>query len=179
MRVTFELESADIEHFHEALARARLAARSADEVDVIHAAKYALDHLLAGAAPGYVRKRLPYVQQLILMLEDDEWALTGAERADVIETLVYFSDPEDLIPDDVAVIGLLDDAIMLELLLRRLRHVLAAYAKFCAFRGGLGIGFSPEREARASQLAAQRLTLHKRMRRARKRCDRSGKATHK
>ncbi|MGA8276974.1 MAG: YkvA family protein [Rhodanobacteraceae bacterium] len=177
MRITFELEPADIERFQAALARARAAARSADEIDVVDAAKYALDHLLAGAAPGYVRKRLPGVQQLILMIEDDDWALPDPERADVIETLVYFSDPEDLIPDDVEVIGLLDDAIMLELLLRRLRYVLTAYSSFCAFRAKLGRPLGTARHAHAAQLAAQRRVLQNRMRRARKRYEASRDAT--
>ena len=68
MRITFELEPADIERFHEALARARRSAGCADEFEVIEAAKYALDHLCAGNAPAYVRKRVIEVQHLILML---------------------------------------------------------------------------------------------------------------
>jgi uncharacterized membrane protein YkvA (DUF1232 family) len=125
--------------------------------------------MCAGAAPAYVRKRLVEVQRLILMLEDEAWALSDPERSDVIETLAYFSDPDDLIPDDVEVIGLLDDAIMLELLLRRLRSVLGAYADFCAYRNTLTAMHvdSDRRHAHARQLAAQRIKLQARMRRRR------------
>jgi len=171
MRITFELEPADVERFHAALARARQTTQCADEVDVIDAAKYALDHLCAGAAPAYVRKRLVDVQRLIMMLEDEAWALPDPERSDVIETLAYFSDPDDLIPDDIEVIGLLDDAIMLELLLRRLRTVLNAYTDFCAFRTTLAAmpGDSDARRAHARSLAERRIKLQKRMRRRRSR----------
>lgn len=170
MRITFELEPADIERFHAALARARRAAYCADEVDVVDAAKYALDHLNVGTAPAYMRKRMCEVQRLIGMLEDEAWALADPERSDVIETLVYFSDPDDLIPDDVDVIGLLDDAIMLELLLRRLRHVRKAYADFCAYRAALGNeAFDADRQRVARQLAERRAALQARMRRARRR----------
>lgn len=171
MRITFELEPADIERFHAALARARRAAHCADEVEVVDAAKYALDHLTIGTAPAYVRKRMCEVQRLIGMLEDEAWALADPERSDVIETLVYFSDPDDLIPDDVDVIGLLDDAIMLELLLRRLRHVRRAYADFCAFRAALGsqAADAADRQRVARQLAERRTALQARMRRARRR----------
>src|SRR5689334_19234356 len=134
MRVSFEIEASDVRRFLQALARARRMVRDADEADLVAAAKHALDTLPIASAPGYVRKRLTEVQRLIVMLEDEAWALSGAEREEVLRTLVYFSDPEDMIPDDVAVIGLLDDAIMLELLLRRLRHVIASYEDFCAFR---------------------------------------------
>jgi uncharacterized membrane protein YkvA (DUF1232 family) len=171
MRITFELEPADVERFHAALARARQLTQCADEVDVLDAAKYALDHMCAGTAPAYVRKRLVEVQRLILMLEDEAWALSDPERSDVIETLAYFSDPDDLIPDDVEVIGLLDDAIMLELLLRRLRVVLSAYVEFCTFRTTLAAmpSDSGRRHADARKLAEQRIKLQARMRRARRR----------
>jgi hypothetical protein len=171
MRITFELEPADIERFHAALGRARRATQCAGELEVIDAAKYALDHLDTSTSPAYVRKRLVEVQRLLVMLEDDAWALAEPERADVIETLAYFSDPEDLIPDHLEVIGLLDDAIMLELLLRRLRHVRRAYAEFCAFRDGLGVaaGDADARCRRAGELAGRRAALHERMRRRRRR----------
>lgn len=171
MRITFELEPADLERFQAALARARRTTRCADEVDVIDAAKYALDHLATATAPAYVRKRLAEVQRLIAMLEDEAWALPDPERADVIDTLVYLSDPDDLIPDDIEVIGLLDDAIMLELLLRRLRRVRKAYAEFCAFRAELdhGAGDDAARRRHARELAERRVLLQTRMRRRRAR----------
>ena len=171
MRITFELEPADIERFQAALSRSRHATRCADEVDVIDAAKYALDHLSASMAPAYVRRRLVEVQRLILMLEDEAWSLGDPERAEVVETLAYFSDPDDLIPDDIEVIGLLDDAIMLELLLRRLRVVLGAYAAFCAYRTTLAAmpGDSEARRQYARALAERRAKLHARMRRRRTR----------
>ncbi len=161
MQITFELEPADIERFLAVLARARSRAACADELDVLEAAKYALDHLSVASVPGYVRKRVAQVQRLIAMLEDEAWALGGPERADVIETLIYFSDPDDLIPDRIEVIGLLDDAIMLELLLRRMRHVSEAYAEFCRFRAGLDAGSG--HRARARELAAHRALLHARI----------------
>ena len=170
MRITFELEPADLERFQAVLARARRTTQCADEVDVIDAAKYALDHLATATAPAYVRKRLAEVQRLIAMLEDEAWALPDPERADVVDTLVYLSDPDDLIPDDIEVIGLLDDAIILELLLRRLRRVRKAYAEFCAFRAELGLsllGDDASRTRQARELAERRALLQARMRRRR------------
>jgi uncharacterized membrane protein YkvA (DUF1232 family) len=40
----------------------------------------------------------------------------------------------DLIPDDLRVIGLLDDAVLVDVALQLLRHELAAYEDFCRFR---------------------------------------------
>jgi hypothetical protein len=138
VKITFELEPADIERFQNALANARAAVRSADEGELIDCAKHSLDRLPLGNAPRYVRDRIAQVQRLIAMLEDEEWALPPALRCEVLSALVYFSDPDDMIPDGLPVIGLLDDAIMLEMLLREERNLLAAYDGFCVFRRALG-----------------------------------------
>jgi len=165
MRITIELEPGDIDRFQKALERSRHIAQEADESDILAAAKEALNTLLIGNAPEYVRKRMVGVQRLIMMIEDDAWALPLPERVEVLEALVYFSDPEDLIPDDLEVIGLLDDAIVLELLLRRQRHVLQAYHDFCEFRRGL-VDTGPEaHHINAARLARRRETLLARMRR--------------
>ena len=102
MRVSFELEPSDIERFHEALDRAARIVRDTDEVDIVAATKHSLDNLPIGGAPGYVRKRMTEVHRLVLMLEDEAWQLPQPERDDVLRTLVYFSDPEDLVPETVA-----------------------------------------------------------------------------
>ena len=132
------LEPADVERFHHALAEARIAVRSADEGELVECAKHALDRVPLARAPLYVRDRIQQVQRLIGMLEDDAWALPSSLRNEVLSALVYFSDPDDMIPDALPVIGLLDDAIMLELLLREERDLLVAYDAFCTFRRGLG-----------------------------------------
>jgi uncharacterized membrane protein YkvA (DUF1232 family) len=167
MRITLELEQADIERFLAALARSHRLALEADETDVLTAAKEALNTLPIGSAPAYVRKRIVVVQRLILMLEDDAWSLARPERTRVLETLVYFADPEDLIQDDTEVIGLLDDAIVLELLLRRQRHVLQAYSDFCDYREVLQPEFADTatHHAAAQKLARRRESLIERMRR--------------
>lgn len=166
MKITFELEPGDIDRFHEALARAERRVACADECDLVAAARHAFDTLPIATAPGYIRRRLLEVERLIAMLEDEAWALPQVERAEVLRLLAYFSDPEDLIPDDVAVIGLLDDAIMLELLMRRIRHVMGAYAEFCTARDAQAeAADSAERIALARDLARRRDRLHARMRR--------------
>ncbi|UXI66865.1 DUF1232 domain-containing protein [Tahibacter amnicola] len=165
MRITFELEPDDIARFRAALARAERLADCMSECDVLDAAKSALNALPIGGAPGYVQRRLVAVQHMILMLEDDQWGLPQPERTEVVRTLIYFADPDDLIPDDIAVIGLLDDAIMLELLLRRLRHVLDAYVDFCTFRRSQAIPVADDRCARGAALARKRDALRERMRR--------------
>ncbi len=166
MKITFELEPGDIDRFHEALARAERRVACAEECDIVAAARHALETLPIACAPGYIRKTLLEVVRLIEMLEDEAWALPQVERAELLRLLAYFSDPEDMIPDDVAVIGLLDDAIMLELLLRKIRHVVEAYAEFGRLRQDQPTpGDSAGRIDLARDLARHRDRLHARMRR--------------
>jgi uncharacterized membrane protein YkvA (DUF1232 family) len=165
VRISFVLEAEDIARFHAALARAERLADCMDECEVVETAKEALNTLPLASAPRYVRQRLVCVQQMILMLEDEIWCLPSDERREVLRTLIYFADPEDLIPDEVAVIGLLDDAIMLELLLRRLRHVIDAYVDFCAYRRELQADAAIDRSRLSVLLARRRDALRERMRR--------------
>ena len=66
------------------------------------------------------------------MLEDGEWALPDDDRLRVLDALAYVADAHDLVPDSVPVLGLVDDAIMLELVLRELQHELDGYEEFDA-----------------------------------------------
>ena len=63
---------------------------------------------------------------------------TGRSRSGnarpVLAALAYVCDPEDIIPDDIPGIGLLDDAVMIELVFRELRHEIEAYEDFRRYR---------------------------------------------
>jgi uncharacterized membrane protein YkvA (DUF1232 family) len=171
VKIIFELEPADIARLDAALDRARERVECADEIDIVDAARASLERYMQANLPSYVRRQFGAVQHLIEMLEDEAWALPGRERDAILRTLVYFSDPEDLIPDDEEVVGLLDDAIMLAFILRRLKPVLAAYDEYLAFRSTLGA--TPRdcagRIEHARQLAERRDALHARLaRRARR-----------
>jgi len=156
MRVVFELGPEDLAEFRRALRRAHDRVRSADEYEIVEAAKHALDRLPIGGAPPFIRTRIQRVQRLIQMLEDEDWSLPGPMRKGLVEALVYFSDPDDLIPDHVGVIGLLDDAIMLELTLKAHQPTLAAYDEFCVFRTACGTPRDDAGRTKRQRLLAKR-----------------------
>lgn len=165
MRIVFELESEDVARFRVALARAHAAVVDLDECDILAGAKQALDALPLATAPAFVRRRLGEVQGLIAMLEDEAWVLPAHLRALILPALAYLGDPEDLIPDHLASIGLFDDAIMLELLLIEERPILQAYADFCAYRADLPPACdTSQRRVNAAALARRRGELLERLR---------------
>ncbi len=74
------------------------------------------------------------IETMKTMLEDKGFNLPAPERKRVVTALAYFLDPDDLIADDIPVLGFLDDAIMIELVRRELEHELQGYHDFCEFR---------------------------------------------
>lgn len=168
MRVTLHLDDDDLLRFREALARAGERAACADPGDIIDGARYALDHLEIASAPGYVRSRILEVGRLIRMLEDEDWQMSSPFQTAVLRALAYFADPDDLVPDDIGVIGLLDDAILLDILLRELRGMLRAYDEFATWRElretGAGDADSSSRIEQARETAKQRKRLQARLR---------------
>jgi uncharacterized membrane protein YkvA (DUF1232 family) len=134
LNVTLEISDRELEHFRSVLAgaRERTAGKTPHEVAV--AARSTVDKLHAGTPSPFVATRLNKVHALIDMLEDPEWRLPEPERRRVLDGLAYVAEAHDMVPDDVPVLGLVDDAIMLELVLDELQHELDGYRDFHEFR---------------------------------------------
>jgi uncharacterized membrane protein YkvA (DUF1232 family) len=134
LSLSFELSDRDLEHFTAAINAAREAAgvKSAEEIII------AASRLLGGAdkveVPDFIAERLERLDALIAMVRDEGWNLPDEDRARVLSALVYFADPKDVIPDNVPVLGFLDDAIAIEMCVKDLKHELEAYDEFCEYR---------------------------------------------
>jgi uncharacterized membrane protein YkvA (DUF1232 family) len=165
-KLTIELSDRDLRHFRRELQRAHAAVRSADDEDILAAATDLVATLRQRKLPDFIAERLQKLEVLHAMLTDTDWPLAAAERSPALAALAYVCDPEDIIPDDVPGIGLLDDAVMIELVFREMTHEIAAYEDFRAWRKAL-----PKRPrdavARATKLERRRDQLMKRMRRRR------------
>jgi uncharacterized membrane protein YkvA (DUF1232 family) len=168
MRLTFELSDSDLGYFRDALRAARNAVRDADEFEIVEAIRDVLDEIRSNEPlPDFVALRIPQLETLIQMLTDDEWALPSTERERLLATFVYFADPEDILPDDIPVIGYLDDVIIIELVSRELQHVREAYDDFCEFREEFDSehGNAIDAAVRRDRLDRRRQQLHQRMKR--------------
>ena len=79
-------------------------------------------------------RRLDQARSLESMASDAAWRLpaTDAERVDTV--MSYLERKDDLIPDEVPVLGMLDDAVLVELAQRALKREVEDYADFCRFR---------------------------------------------
>jgi uncharacterized membrane protein YkvA (DUF1232 family) len=134
MKISFELSDSDIRYFRQVLKKVRKGRKAAKEDVVLREAGALLDDVHKAEAPQFVRNRIAQLDKLIEMLKDEDWRLEGKDRARVLNALAYFADPDDLIHDRVPGIGYLDDAIMVELVVRDLKHEIEAFDAFCEYR---------------------------------------------
>ncbi len=164
LRITLDLSDQDLKLLRKEMKHAQQVAGEKTELEVIQAADEVLQKAKKKTVPEFVRKHLDTLASLIGMLTDRQWLLPDKERERVRAALLYFANPEDIIPDDVPVIGLLDDAIMIELIERDLQHEIDAYRDFCEFRAKGGRMRSNHDEA----IVRRRTQLQERMRRRRR-----------
>jgi len=168
LRISFELTDRDLTFFRKALRQSREAVKDAEDTEIIEAIQAVLEEIRSSEPlPDFVGKRIPELESLISMLTDEEWQLPEGDRERLLATFVYFADPEDILPDDIPVIGYLDDVIIIELVARELQHVREAYDDFCDFRDEYEKAHSKNADAviRRDRIDRRRQQLHQRMRR--------------
>jgi uncharacterized membrane protein YkvA (DUF1232 family) len=168
LRLSFELSDNDLRFFRAALKRSRDVVRSADESEIIDAIRGVIDDIREREPlPDFVALRLPELESMLQMLGDEEWRLPVVDRERILSAFVYFGDPEDILPDDIPVIGYLDDVIILELVARELQHVREAYEDYCRYREEFDREHDSGMDAavRRDRLDRRRQQLHQRMRR--------------
>jgi len=168
-KLIIELSDRDLRHFRRELRRAREAVGIADDDEILGAAADLMETLKRAELPDFVAERLGKLETLHAILTDADWTLAEKERAPVLAALAYVCDPEDIIPDDIPGIGLLDDAVMIELVFRELRHEIEAYEDFRRYRASIPHNSSLRQDQGklAAKLGQRRGQLQTRMRRRR------------
>lgn len=105
-----------------------------DAASIVGAARNLLEETKGKDLPDFITTRLDHLDTMITMVEDAGFGLPEADRDNVLAALAYFSSPDDILPDNVSVLGFLDDAIMIELCMRELQHDIEAYSDFRRWR---------------------------------------------
>lgn len=165
--ITFNLQDEDLDYFREVMRKALAGAEKLEESHILTKASE-LAGEVKGNVPEFVRARLAKLEVLIAMVKDEEWAIPDLERRDVLGALAYFSDPQDLVPDHIPVLGFLDDAIMIELVVEELAGDIEAYEEFRDYRDREQGRRGDETITKDDWLENKRRELHSRMRSRRK-----------
>lgn len=172
LEITFTLSDKDLNHFQTIVDKAKATMEQGhDSAAIEAAARELVKDARAGELPEFIGERIAKLEVIIDMVSDEEWRLSDEDRKRVLGALIYFCNPEDLIPDHIPGIGFLDDAIYVELIIRDLRNEIDSYDEFSEFRTAeekrrIESGLDPHVE-REEWLADKRASLHARMRKRR------------
>ena len=136
-KVTFKLDEDDAKYFRGLFREARKAAQDQDPEEIIDAARELVKGMRGNKkTPGFVLEAVETLEDLVEIIEDEAYSAPKKVRDRVVAALAYFAKAEDLIPDDIPVLGFLDDAIMIKFVEEEFRHELHAFRKFRKFCRG-------------------------------------------
>ena len=178
LKISFTLSDGDIRHFRRHMKAAQATVGEMGEESIIRAAQGLLKEVSDIELPDFIADRMAKLEVLIDILRDDRWELLAADHSRLLSSLAYFTDPHDMIPDSIPGIGYLDDAIMVELIVRELKHDIQGYEDFCAAEGNLKTTDrgTPEDQHRLQE-RRQRLQTRIRRRNRAERSKSSGRGT--
>jgi hypothetical protein len=165
VRVSFNLDDADLEHLAAIAQQTQLRARSEPADAIIAGAREVLESANRAQLAGFVKERYSRLEAMLLMVEDAQWALSAEDRQRTLNALACFGSSTAA----AAASGLLDHAIMIELVSRDLHHDLEAYRDFCRFRASYDKKHAAPDADRERWLKERGAALHERMHKRRRR----------
>ena len=134
-KVTFTLDEHDAVYFRNLYRKARKGASDTDPDEVIEGARKIVKEVRESKkTPRFVVEAIEVLADLTDLIQDDAYAAPKKVRNDVLAAIAYFSNPEDLIPDNIPGLGFLDDAIMVKFIEDEFKHELWGYRKFRTLR---------------------------------------------
>lgn len=135
-KLVIEFDAQDLKQLKEIFHATRedMSEEGLKQGDIIQACRDLLKKAQQAGAPNFVMTRLQRLQDLVAMIEDEDWQLPPEDVSRVINALAYFANTQDLIPDDVPGLGYLDDAVMVDLVVRELASEIKAYNDFHKWR---------------------------------------------
>lgn len=122
----FNLNSKVKSHFEKILQ----STETHSEQDIVRAVNSTLEKLENGNVEDYVTPHIEILKSMLDMLKDKEWNLQSEDRRYVLSAMQYFALDNDLISDDIPVIGLLDDCIVIDIVAEKIKNELEAYKEF-------------------------------------------------
>ncbi|QIL20259.1 YkvA family protein [Thermomonas sp. HDW16] len=129
----FQLDATAVARFDRLLHDIHPEARHVDADRIATLGRW-LQDLPAARARAVLDERLTRIEQLRAMLDDADWDRREGACRRVRKLLAYLDQDHDLIPDEIPLLGLLDDVILLELAWPAVATEAEDYADFCDYR---------------------------------------------
>ncbi len=130
----YEMQPAGLERFNGALRALSPESPSLTLDQMATAAQRALDRYPDGSTPAFVTSRMASLTRLESLATDAAWGADDDLCGYLRTVHEYIADTDDLIPDELPVVGRLDDAVLVDVTLQLVREDLAEYEDFCRFR---------------------------------------------
>jgi uncharacterized membrane protein YkvA (DUF1232 family) len=134
LAITIELSDDDLKYFADAMQGAQKESQNLSPKEITDAAHKLLQDGKDNKLPAFIGERLSKIDSMVSMVNDAGFGMDDEDKKRVLACLTYFANPKDIIPDNVPVLGFLDDAIMIELVVRELQHEVEAYDDFVEYR---------------------------------------------
>jgi len=167
LAITIELSDDDLKYFADAMQSAQKESQNLSPQEITDAASKLLQDGKDNKLPAFISDRLSKIDSMVSMVNDAGFGMEEADKKRVLACLTYFANPKDIIPDNVPVLGFLDDAIMIELVVRELQHEVEAYDDFVIYREDearrRGVDPSTLKTERVEWAEARRVELLSRM----------------
>ncbi len=130
-KVTFQLDESDADYFRSLYRKAKKNAAEQDAGAIIQAARDVVKRVRASKkTPQFVIDAIGVLADLTDLIRDEAYAAPQRVRTEVLAALAYFTNPEDLIPDEVPGLGFLDDALMVKFIEEEFKHELWGFRRF-------------------------------------------------
>jgi hypothetical protein len=133
LRISFDLRDADLRHFEELAQQTQSFAKMRSAESIVAAAREVLESGERAHLAEFVKERFARLRAMLDMATDADWQPNGEDQQRLVNALACFSAPPDA-SGQPPTVGLLDHAIMIELVSRDLEHDLAAFRDFTKFR---------------------------------------------
>jgi hypothetical protein len=132
LRVSFNLDDADLQHFAEVVQQTQAMARKCAAQDIIDGARRVLLESEQAQIADFLVQRRERLRLMLDMVADPDWRLSPEDSQRLLNALACFSAKPAVEPP--VPMNFLDHAIMIELVGRDLTHDLDAYRDFCKAR---------------------------------------------
>ena len=171
---SLELREEKLRRFNEVVQRLAPDKPAFNAGQIAGAARRVLRAAMKGQESTFIKVRMRRAGEIRAVLDDTLWEVAAKAEPAMREIVAYLDDGAGgLIENDVPVVGLLDDAILVDAAMDTLRAELDDYADFCRYRVGEAarLGISPNevktrRECRFHE-RQQELRLEQQLRRVR------------
>lgn len=115
-----------VHHFENVLANEKYL----DQDVIIEKVQDVLIKLKSASQEDYVVKHISKLEEMLNMLIDKKWNMSNKDKKYVLAAISYFIDENDIIPDNIPVVGFLDDCIVIDIVTEKIKHEIEAYKEF-------------------------------------------------